>query len=287
MVRRTRSLSPRSTAVTSPIWLMMPVNNDASIQWPRYLFESVIAHAFRGKTPERRRARQRGQRQAIESIDSVGSDRGPGPKERRFVNEIGAHERGGKNGPGLNQEPGYAAFGQHPQHRREIKPAAQLSHALHVDAPHPERLLALGSCALPCDDPKRHSLRARDQPAPQREPEPTIEDDAHRRMHTRQAARQKRIVRKHRANAGQHGVIHCAHQVNTVAAGPASKHCGATAGKRDLAVGRECNLQRYMRPTFLHAPDMTGMSASCRLRSDTYFDVDSALGQPPMPRSGD
>src|SRR6516165_12045812 len=153
MVRRTRLLSPCLTAVTSPISLMMPVNTTASKQRPLEHVESVIAHGLRGKALELWRARQRGHRLAIKRIDSISPNRDPGPKQRCLVHKVSPNKRGGKNGSGLNHEPGDTPFGQQRERRHEIKPAAHLSHAPHVDAPNLEGPLAFRRSALACDDP--------------------------------------------------------------------------------------------------------------------------------------
>ena len=151
-----------------------------------------------------------------ESINSVGADRRGRAYNRSLVDQIGAQEGRRDGRSGLNHEPGDAALGQQLQHRTEVEPVPCARHTQHVDAGRSQCLFALARSALPRHEPKRRVPRGLRQLACQREPQHGVEDDTHRRalVHSRQATREQRIIRDNRADAGEHRIVHRAHQMD-------------------------------------------------------------------------
>ena len=120
--------------------------------------------------------------------------------------------------------------------------------------------------------------------ASERQPQHGVEYDAHRRTlrHSRQATGEQRIIREHRADAGEHGVVHRPHEMHVCGGSFAGYPCGLASRQRDLSIRRDRKLERDVGAAILNAPDVTGMRPPRLLRADADFDHDAGFRHAPM-----
>src|SRR3954471_7657363 len=87
---------------------------------PLVTLQHVDAKGLRADKGQPRRAGERLERQALQSIDPTWADRRRRAQQHGFVHEVGSKESRGKDWPGLDHQPRDATLGEDAQYGRKV-----------------------------------------------------------------------------------------------------------------------------------------------------------------------